>query len=217
MTVLNMAHTERLFNPTLARPVELIGVGSVGSHVAMGLAKVGFTDIRVWDDDFVASHNVPASLYGEQDVGALKVHALARRLREDAGVTLEIVPEKYQGETLKRQSIVIACVDKMEARKRIWSTVRGKQSVQLYCDTRMNATFIEVLALVPHRAQDAERFDGLWFPDSEASTQMCGAHGIWFSAVRAADVTLSRVTQFLTEGSCKWRMAERCDTVSRVL
>lgn len=217
MTELNMAHTERLFNPELARPIELIGVGSVGSHLAMGLAKMGFTDIRVWDDDFVASHNVPASLYGRNDVGALKVHALRRRVEDDTGVLLDIVPEKYSGEAFKRQSVVIACVDKMAARKVIWETIRGKQSVQLYCDTRMNATYVEVLALVPFKAQDAKRFDGLWFPDTEASTQMCGSHGIWFGAARAADIVGSRVTQFLTTGSCDWRMIERCDTVTRVL
>lgn len=216
MTELNMAHTERLFDPKLVRPIELIGVGSVGSHLAMGLAKMGFTDIRVWDDDFVASHNVPASLYGENDVGVLKVHALRRRIEEDTGVLLEVVPEQYDGAPFKRQSIVIACVDKMAARKVIWETIRGKQSIQLYCDTRMNATYVEVLALVPHRAQDAKRFDGLWFPDTEASTQMCGAHGIWFGTTRAADVVGSRVTQFLTTGSCDWHFAERCDTVTRV-
>lgn len=217
MTDLNMAHTERLFDPRLVRPIELIGVGSVGSHLAMGLAKMGFTDMRVWDDDFVASHNIPASLYGQNDVGALKVHALKRRIESDTGVVLDVVPKKYEGESVKRQSIVIACVDKMTARKVIWETIRGKPSVQLYCDTRMNATYVEVLALVPNKPQDAKRFDGLWFPDSEASTQMCGAHGIWFSSVRAADVVGSRITQFLSTGSCDWRMVERCDTVTRVL
>jgi len=45
----------KIFNPSKHRDIKIamIGAGSVGSFTALVLAKMGLTNITVWDDDVV--------------------------------------------------------------------------------------------------------------------------------------------------------------------
>lgn len=213
---LNTAHMEKLFNPQLVRPIELVGAGSVGSQVAMKLAKSGFTDIRVWDDDFVASHNIPMSGYGDCHIGMLKVLALQQQIKEYTGVVIDAICEKYQGEAFRRQSVVISSVDDMDARLNIWNQIQGKLSTPFFCETRMEGAFIDIISLRPYQKEDIARYKALWFPNDEARRHICGTHGIIYATSRAADVVTANITQFLSGEPYVWRVPERCDTLTRV-
>lgn len=214
---LNTAHMEKLFDPRLACPIDLVGVGSVGSQIAKKLAKTGFTDIRVWDDDVVASHNVPMSEYGTCHIGMPKVLALQQRIEEDTGVVIDAMQKKYQEEAFRRQSVVISSVDDMDVRLNIWNQIQGKLSIPFFCETRMEGAFIDVLALRPYQREDITRYKALWFPNSESRKHVCGTHGIIYATSRAADVVTANITQFLSGEPYEWRYAERCDTLTRVL
>lgn len=214
---LNTAHMEKLFDPRLACAIELVGVGGVGSQIAMKLAKTGFTDIRVWDDDFVASHNVPMSGYGNCHIAMPKVLALQEEIERYTGVTIDARYQKYQGEAFRRQSVVISSVDDMDARLNIWNQIQGKLSIPFFCETRMEGAFIDVLALRPYQKEDVERYKALWFPNSEARAHVCGTHGIIYATSHAADVVVANITQFLSGEPYRWRNADRCDTLTRVL
>ena len=62
--------------------INIIGVGAVGSFAALALAKMGFKNIKVFDDDKVEEHNISNQFYKLADIGKLKVDALAGMIKE---------------------------------------------------------------------------------------------------------------------------------------
>ena len=55
MTNLDIRRHMELFNPEkFTLPVHIIGAGATGSWLALSLAKLGITNITVWDFDVVA-------------------------------------------------------------------------------------------------------------------------------------------------------------------
>jgi glycine/D-amino acid oxidase-like deaminating enzyme len=201
---LNFSHSTKIFDPRLAKPVTLLGAGSVGSHVAMFLAKKGVSRLTVYDHDSIESHNVPASEYWQRDIGRYKVEALREMLREAACVEIDARRAPFTGgEPLER--VVVACVDTMKARKAIWERLRSKRAqCDLYIDTRISKELVEVYAVHPDDPEDAafyEHFIG--YTDEEANLDMCGAHGIKYVAATAARAAVANLTSFWMRGTKK--------------
>jgi hypothetical protein len=212
---LNLSHQHYLVDPTRIDSVTVIGVGSVGSNLVTMLAHMGVEKISVWDADFVASHNVPASSYGHPDVGSLKVKALHDRVLRDTGVKIHTHETMYAGERLDSH-YVVSCVDDMDARKVIWDYVRDHPRIRLFCDTRMNKAFVDVISVQPLDARDIDRYNALWFPNEEAQQQMCGTHGVIFGTARAATIVAANINSFAHTRDYRWRVTERCDTLERI-
>lgn len=101
----------------------VIGAGAVGSSIALGLVKLGLTNICVMDDDVVESHNLPNQyVYGPDDIGVPKVTALANKvdmlaLGGKMGGYYSL-PQRYERGKLQHD-VVFMCVDKMSVRKTI--------------------------------------------------------------------------------------------------
>lgn len=213
---LNHSHQQHLFNRRSAKKTVVFGVGSVGGHVPLYLCGLGVPDIEVWDADSVSSHNVPMSVYRPKDVGVLKVKALQEIVAEKTAVTIKVFPDMYTGQTKLRNVSVVACVDTMSARRAIWKQVKKNPTVHLFCDTRVAEYYLEVLAIDPCNPQDIKRYEALLFDDSNAKRQMCGQHGTILVASRAANIATQNLATFWQTGQKQWRVAERCDTLTRV-
>ncbi len=192
MNSLNFSQQDEVFDPANARRVTLIGAGSVGSQVALMLAKIGIRDLRVFDGDHVESHNIPMSAYGIRDLGLYKVEALGRILREQSDLTIDAVPRMYDGGPLNES--VICCVDSMEARKLIWEEVRMNCNVDIFVDTRIAGEFVSVFAINPGDPDDIGYYEHFLYPSSEALTPTCGFHGIIYVSAQAAVATCANLT-----------------------
>jgi hypothetical protein len=213
---MNHSHQEGLFDPAYAQKTIVLGAGSVGGFVPYWLANMGVKNIESWDDDVVASHNVPMSIYGLSDIGRKKVVALLDIIENKTGVRICIVPKRYTGQFKFRQTCVVSCVDEMKSRKAIWKQVKWNPTVPLFCDTRVAEHYIEVLAIAPNDPKDIARYEMLLYGDKEAVQQTCGNHGTILIASRAANIAAQSLTTFWQTGQKKWRTAERCDTLARV-
>ena len=80
--------------------VLLIGAGGLGAPIGLYLAAAGVGHIGLIDDDTVDSSNLQRQvLYGTQDVGQLKVHAAAARLRDlNPHITIQPYPTRFTAE-----------------------------------------------------------------------------------------------------------------------
>ena len=115
--------------------VTLIGAGSIGSTTAVWLAKMGITNLTIYDDDLVEEHNWSNQLYSEADIGRPKVEALWDVMEQFCNFTPRAVAHRYTDEPLTE--VVISAVDSMASRKAIWQSVKKQPQVQLYVDARM--------------------------------------------------------------------------------
>lgn len=199
---LNLSQQHNLFDAQTAKPVTVIGVGSVGSYVVHGLAKMGVTDITVYDLDFVESHNIPMSLYRPRDLARPKVEALKEIVEEATGVIIDTRHMIYDGQPLK--GVVIACVDTMEARQTIWRAIKEASTVDvpILLDTRVAAELVWVFAIDPEDPDDAKLYQHhLRYSTKETAPPMCGLHGIDYVSKRAAGIVCINLTSWWQHGT----------------
>lgn len=189
---LNWSHQKSLFNPAHARPVTLIGAGSVGSNIALLLAKQGIEDLLVLDADDVASHNVPMSAYRPADIGRPKVEALHDLVLEATGLKIGNIANMYTNQPLRHT--VIASVDTMDARAAIWKSVRMNPNVDILIDTRVYERFVEVYFVRPCLPEDMDAYEARLYPQNTTVKRTCGNHGIAFMANLAASVAVAGLT-----------------------
>lgn len=62
-------------------PIHVIGCGAIGSHVAEQLARLGCSNIDLWDFDKVESKNITNQMFLDSDVGKLKVDAVEEMMK----------------------------------------------------------------------------------------------------------------------------------------
>ena len=81
-------------------PITIIGAGATGSFTALTLAKMGFSELTVFDFDTVEEHNLPNQFYRTSDLGKPKVLALQEIIRDFEGIEIKARNEKYRGQRL---------------------------------------------------------------------------------------------------------------------
>ncbi len=98
------------------------GCGSVGSLVALELARAGVGKFLLIDNDVISYHNICRHQCGIQDVGKLKVHAVNERILQinpvaNVGTVADIVERVDKNifdEFVSINSIIIGCADNRE-------------------------------------------------------------------------------------------------------
>ena len=159
--------------------VTVIGCGAVGSFTVLTLAKMGVTDITVYDGDKVEEHNLPNQWYKPDHVGMNKTDALWDIIQDFTGVELKANAYHYSRETLR--GIVICCVDTMDTRLKIWREVK-KYQPELYLDTRMGAEVGKVLVVHPSLPASCRKYKEDLYPSSEAFQAPCTAKATIYCA-----------------------------------
>lgn len=215
MSDLNHVHHANIFDPCLARRTTVIGGGAVGSVVADTLLKVGVTDLTVYDNDTVASHNASMSLYYPTDIGKPKVRALAD-VAARSGIVLKAHERHWQGDPLSGTSVAM-CVHDMPTRAEIYAAVKDDPSIPIFCDSRTAGAYIEVYAINPCDEQDQRRYEALLFEEAERTEHNCGSHGIMYASLIAASAVVANLTRYWKTGEKRWRFSMRCDTLSPAL
>jgi molybdopterin-synthase adenylyltransferase len=152
--------------------ITVIGCGAVGSFTVLTLAKMGITDITVYDGDTVEEHNLPNQWYKLDHLGMNKTDALWDIISDFTGVELKANAYHYDRETLR--GIVICCVDSMDTRLKIWREVK-KFEPELYLDTRMGAEVGKVLVVHPSLPNSCRKYEEDLYPSSEAFQAPCTA------------------------------------------
>lgn len=170
-----------LFDPHFFNtPVTVIGAGATGSWLVLSLARLGITDITVWDFDVVESHNIPNQAFnlksfdGDGHVGVPKVKALWDMVFLATGTQINIKNEKYTNQRLT--GIVFLMVDSMSERKRIWEeSIKMKPSVKLLIEPRMGLDVGRVYNVVPTDLNHIREYEKTYYSDDDAEVSACGA------------------------------------------
>lgn len=99
------------------------GCGSVGSYVALELARSGVGKFLLIDNDRLSYHNLCRHQCGIRDVGRLKTNAMADRIRDInpsatvdcVSTIIERVELKVWEQWLGPNSVIVGCADNREA------------------------------------------------------------------------------------------------------
>lgn len=162
-----------LFPPRrFKKPITVIGAGATGSYIAYMLAKMGCRDITVCDFDIVEDYNLPNQMFGLQDIGAKKVEAMSRIIKEQTGTQIKMVCKAINKAKLK--GIVFVLTDTMKSRKGIWlSSLKNKKGVELVIETRMGIDNGRIYTIVPTDKKQIKFYESTLYSDKEAQPSPC--------------------------------------------
>lgn len=169
--------------------VALIGVGTIGSHLAHILARMQ-VPMTLYDHDTVERHNLSTQTYGEEDILKLKVKAvLAQLAKIQPGHPHTAVPESFRVEA-RTHDLIISAVDSLAARREIAQMLIDADDNTPIVDGRVGREQVEV-----YYFHDAKA----WLDQlpEEGDTDPCGARFTAYSAVIAAGFMANDVKRFL--------------------
>jgi sulfur carrier protein ThiS adenylyltransferase len=171
----------------------VVGVGAVGRQVALQLAAMGGRRLQLVDFDSVEWANVTTQGYLAADVGRSKVDATAEAVhRIDPTIQTELVQDRYRPR-VELGEAVFCCVDSIAARRAIWRSAGPR--LRFWADGRMLAEVIRVLVVADEAGRDY--YPTTLFPQSEAHSGRCTAHGTIYSANVAAGLMLHQFARWL--------------------
>ncbi|MBI4447828.1 ThiF family adenylyltransferase [Candidatus Woesearchaeota archaeon] len=100
--------------------VYVIGAGSIGNIVGLGLAVEGIKELVIFDDDTAEEVNLNRQILLYEGVGQPKATTLAKKLRQiNPNINVEAVVGKFTPKTDygKKPDLVMACTDSFKSRK----------------------------------------------------------------------------------------------------
>jgi len=169
-------------------PVTLIGCGGIGATTALALAKLGVSDIELWDDDLVEDLNIPTQLHRISDIGNYKAQAVAMMLREFSDEIHGVARRRRVTETssLDGSGITISAVDSISARQGIWCALK---EFDWYMDARMAAESFQLYTI---KADDTDWYNEILMDlsDNDVPDEPCTARAtIYCGFMAAAHIT----------------------------
>lgn len=182
-----------IFDPqTWSWPVHLIGAGGINNLVGIVLAKMGITEIHIWDDDCLESRNLPTEVgYSTTMCGEPKVAAMADLIYHlmPNGVNVYQHQERVTAET-ELSGVVISGVDSMASRRIIWECIQNNfLGIPFYIDGRSGGEEIQLFAFSLCDYDAREDYETWLFDDNEAAELECGARNIgYISAYLAGEI-----------------------------
>ncbi len=128
----------------MARRVVIVGVGALGSHVALFLRNVGLSLVVV-DHDRVEQRNVQSQFHGKPSVGKSKVQSLGQSLQFLFGLKVETNPHRVTADNVEvilgGADLVLDCLDNGESRRLVQKFVRKAKIPCLHGGLAPDGTF----------------------------------------------------------------------------
>lgn len=140
--------------------ISLIGCGSVGSAVAEQLARMGFSNIHLYDFDTVDAHNITNQTFNAEDIGKLKVDCCAQHMREINPDINLVTHDKGLQEPYITNGIIILAVDNIELRKTMVEANKYNPNVEGFMDFRMRLTDAQLYMADAKDPKQMENFLG---------------------------------------------------------
>jgi molybdopterin-synthase adenylyltransferase len=195
---------------SLLTPVHIIGAGAIGSHAALSLAKMGMSDITVWDFDDVSIENMNSQGYRFKDIGQPKVTALLNIIHDYTNVIITTVPRAFEEkDAVNLKGIVVVAVDSMKARSMIYEAIKATGwAVKYIIDPRMSAEFYLQYTINPFRDDDKKTYDKTLYTDEQAVSERCTAKSTIYTATLAAGMVVKTVKDIITKADSYPRVVQ---------
>jgi len=173
----------------------VVGVGAIGRQVAIQLAAMGIAWLQLTDFDVVEESNLASQGYLEGDLGQPKVEATADLCRKiNRNLELYLINDRFR-RSMSTGNVVFCCVDKIDVRRLIWESVRGK--AVFFSDGRMTAEVLRVLTACDPRSR--KHYPTTLFQAEEAFVGPCTARTTIFCANVAAGLMVAQFAKYLRQ------------------
>ena len=189
-----------IFDPNKARPVSIIGCGSIGSFAAETLAKMGVQKFNLYDGDIVTDVNIGCQRFGWADLGKPKVEAVKELIMANSPVKGEDIVTHFGFIDEKTKLLPIPTVvgvDNMAARSLIWAKLKGKAPIII--DGRIGGQIVRVFSATNDYAS-MEYYAQHLYTDEEAEELPCTRRNVCFVANITQGIIGRMMRNFIEKG-----------------
>src|SRR3990167_6387424 len=114
--------------------VAIVGLGNLGSHAAVALARLGASSLELHDFDVIEEHNLSSQSYNAADVGKRKTEAVREQVAAiDPSITCNLFG-RFESTTCP---LIVCGVDSLEARREIAGLLISSKWAGTIMDGRM--------------------------------------------------------------------------------
>lgn len=202
MSQISYGRQTDLLDPEVAEAthVTVCGLGTVGSHAAVELARMGVGSLHLIDGDVVEAHNLPSQAFEVADLGRTKAQACADRVQavsDHAQVRAEQAM-LLGGEFFDAGPVILA-VDSMDARKAILDgSVAYQPDKTLVIDARMGGKGLQLLAFDPSDDIALTKWqDEHFFSQADATAIPCGGRTVSFIGAYVGGILASYICRHI--------------------
>lgn len=199
---MDISRHEEIINPNNCKyPISIIGCGATGSWVATILAKMGFTNINLYDFDIVEEHNLANQNYTEEDINKFKIEALGEKLKKYNKDIIITCNNKEVNKNDKLYGIVFLLTDTMSSRKEIYEgCIKNNPNVKLLIETRMGADQTIIYTIQPCDYKQQKQYINTFYGDDIAETSFCGTSiSVLPTAMSVASQAVWQMINFLND------------------
>lgn len=186
--------------------IVLAGVGGIGSWCALLIGKLYPKALYIFDADTVESYNIAGQFYSTEDIGQMKVDAVARGvIRYTNFSSIFTCPRRYRrGEEIV-SDIMICGFDRMSARREFYyswkSHVQSKPENErkkcLFIDGRLSMEELQILCMTGEDTYYMEQYEKRFlFSDYESEHVVCSAKQTGFLANMVGSMMVNLLVNF---------------------
>ena len=182
----------------LTKKINIIGAGAIGSFTTLALAKMGFTNIVVFDYDTVSVENMSCQFYRFADIGKSKVEALYDLVKDFTNVEIIAINERWNETPL--DGVIICAADSMDTRDRISVVHKSKAKSDIVIDSRMMAELALLYTYIPTSSTDQDNYRNTLHTDEDSVQEKCTAKSTMYTACMLSGLVACAVKKFLVSG-----------------
>ena len=156
------------------KEITIIGLGGIGSNVALPLARLNPKKLFLIDPDVVEEVNLAGQAFFNNHVGMKKVDAVAEVLYSWAGYKKIVAMPTLLTKGTDFGEITITGFDNMNARKIAFTNFMNSPAAKLLVDARMSVDTIQIFTLLKEDTEFLDIYRDKWlFSDAAAQTAPC--------------------------------------------
>jgi len=156
------------------KEITIIGLGGIGSNVALPLARLNPKKLFLIDPDVVEEVNLAGQAFFNNHVGMKKVDAVAEVLYSWAGYKKIVAIPTLLTKDMDFGEITITGFDNMKARKIAFTNFIYSPAAKLLVDARMSVDTIQIFTLLKEDTEFLDIYRDKWlFSDNVAQTAPC--------------------------------------------
>lgn len=156
------------------KEITIIGLGGIGSNVALPLARLNPKKLFLIDPDVVEEVNLAGQAFFNNHVGMKKVDAVAEVLYSWAGYKKIVAIPTLLTKGTDFGEITITGFDNMNARKIAFTNFMNSPAAKLLVDARMSVDTIQIFTLLKEDTEFLDIYRDKWlFSDAEAQPAPC--------------------------------------------
>lgn len=182
MSALSTIRHDEVFNAREHnQQITIIGAGATGSRLFAALVELGLSNITVIDFDQVEPHNLANQLFTSDDIGSLKVEALAKWACQKLGLrelpdTFRFINGRVPDPEIPVQGTVFLLTDTMSSRKQIFEEVlQFNPEIYRVIETRMASSYGNIFTFNPNDPEKAQAWVDTLTSDEETEVSACGS------------------------------------------